>query len=215
MTTYVDDCDVDAARALRTLVWNVVRTQINAKEPVHTQEFLRGVDDLRTTGSVTAQCCHQSFANEALVEPGTIAHAVLDIMSPMYLLHNIVTQQIVQTVSLPTVQSHPMHMHKHGLKSEERVVPSKFHIPRVTLTVVAQFPCSTLTVFVCRHWPERTVVVYLVFDNRSTGSAAYIGKLKVSNYKTNTDTKPFGESQYNLQGFDRDICNVMMLKCRL
>ena len=51
MTTYVDACDVDAARALRTLVWNVVRTKFNAKDPVHTQEFLRGMGrDLAVSG---------------------------------------------------------------------------------------------------------------------------------------------------------------------
>ena len=39
------------AMALRTLVWNVVRTQFNAKEPVHTQEFLRGMGrDLAVSG---------------------------------------------------------------------------------------------------------------------------------------------------------------------
>ena len=31
MTTYVDDCDLDAAKPLRTLVWKVVRTQLAAE----------------------------------------------------------------------------------------------------------------------------------------------------------------------------------------
>ena len=34
MTTFVDDCDLDAAKALRTLVWKVVRTQFNANDPL-------------------------------------------------------------------------------------------------------------------------------------------------------------------------------------
>ena len=33
MNTYVDDCDLDAAKPLRTLVWKVVRTQFAAKDP--------------------------------------------------------------------------------------------------------------------------------------------------------------------------------------
>ena len=40
MTTYVDDCDLDAAKPLRALVWNVVRTQFAAKDPVQMQKFL-------------------------------------------------------------------------------------------------------------------------------------------------------------------------------
>ena len=42
MTTYVDDCDLDAAKPLRALVWKVVRTQSAAKHPVNLQKF-RGV----------------------------------------------------------------------------------------------------------------------------------------------------------------------------
>ena len=30
MTTYVDDCDLDEAKPLRTLVWKVVRTPLAA-----------------------------------------------------------------------------------------------------------------------------------------------------------------------------------------
>ena len=40
MTTYVGDCDLDAAKPLRTLVWKVVRTQFAAKDPVHMQKIL-------------------------------------------------------------------------------------------------------------------------------------------------------------------------------
>ena len=41
MTTYVDVCDLDAARPLGALVWKVVRTLIAAKKkPVHMQKFL-------------------------------------------------------------------------------------------------------------------------------------------------------------------------------
>ena len=39
MTTYVDDCDVDAAKPLRTLVWKVVRTQFAARGPVQLEKF--------------------------------------------------------------------------------------------------------------------------------------------------------------------------------
>ena len=34
VATYVDDCDLDAAKPLRTLVWKVVRTQLTTKDPV-------------------------------------------------------------------------------------------------------------------------------------------------------------------------------------
>ena len=40
MTTYVDDCDLDAAKPLRTLVWKVVRTLFAARDPVQMQKFL-------------------------------------------------------------------------------------------------------------------------------------------------------------------------------
>ena len=40
MTTYVDDCDLDAAKPLRSLVWKVVRIQFAAKHPVQMQTFL-------------------------------------------------------------------------------------------------------------------------------------------------------------------------------
>ena len=40
MTTYVDDCDLDAAKPLRALIWKVVRTQPAAKDKVHVQKFL-------------------------------------------------------------------------------------------------------------------------------------------------------------------------------
>ena len=40
MTTYVDDCDLDAAKPLRTLVWKVVRTPFAAKDPVQMQKLL-------------------------------------------------------------------------------------------------------------------------------------------------------------------------------
>ena len=45
MTTYVDDCDLDAAKPLRSLVWKVVRTQFAAKDPVQMQTFLGVVRD--------------------------------------------------------------------------------------------------------------------------------------------------------------------------
>ena len=40
MTTYVRECDLDAAKRLRTFVWKVVRTQSAAKDPVQKQKFL-------------------------------------------------------------------------------------------------------------------------------------------------------------------------------
>ena len=40
MTTYVDDCDLDAAKPLRALIWRVVRTQFAAKDAVQMQECL-------------------------------------------------------------------------------------------------------------------------------------------------------------------------------
>ena len=39
MTTYVDGCDLDAAKPLRTLVWKVVRSQFAAKDPVQMQKM--------------------------------------------------------------------------------------------------------------------------------------------------------------------------------
>ena len=51
MTTYIDDGDVDAAKALCTLVWNVVRTQFNIKDPV-------GVVRESRRGLRLAQCEH-------------------------------------------------------------------------------------------------------------------------------------------------------------
>ena len=43
MATHVDDCDPDAAKPLRTLVWKVVRTQFTSKDPVQMQETNLGV----------------------------------------------------------------------------------------------------------------------------------------------------------------------------
>ena len=40
MTTYVDDCDLDAAKPLRTFVWKVVRTPFAAKDPIQMQKLL-------------------------------------------------------------------------------------------------------------------------------------------------------------------------------
>ena len=53
MTTYVDGCDLDAAKALRTLVWKVVRTQSAAKYPVQMEKFL-GV--VREAWDSTSSC---------------------------------------------------------------------------------------------------------------------------------------------------------------
>ena len=53
MITYVDDCDLDAAKPLRTLVWKVVRTQFAAKDPVQMQKFL-GV--VREAWDSTSSC---------------------------------------------------------------------------------------------------------------------------------------------------------------
>ena len=53
MTTHVDDCDLDAAQPLRSLVWKVVRTQCAAKDPVHMQKFL-GV--VREAWNGTSSC---------------------------------------------------------------------------------------------------------------------------------------------------------------
>ena len=52
-TTHVDDCDLDAAKPLRTLVWKVVRTQLAAKDPVQMQKFL-GV--VREAWDSTSSC---------------------------------------------------------------------------------------------------------------------------------------------------------------
>ena len=40
MTTYVDECDLDAAKPLRALVWKVVRTQFAAKIQYKCRNFL-------------------------------------------------------------------------------------------------------------------------------------------------------------------------------
>ena len=40
MTTYVDDCDLDALEPLRTLFWKVLGRQFAAKGPVQMQKFL-------------------------------------------------------------------------------------------------------------------------------------------------------------------------------
>ena len=49
----MDDCDLDAAKPLRSLVWKVVRTQLAAKDPVHMQKFL-GV--VREAWNGTSSC---------------------------------------------------------------------------------------------------------------------------------------------------------------
>ena len=53
MTTYVDDCDLDAARPLRSLAWKVVRTKLAAKDPEHMQKIL-GV--VREAWNGTSSC---------------------------------------------------------------------------------------------------------------------------------------------------------------
>ena len=53
MTTFVDDCDLDVAKPLRTLVWKVVRTQFAAKDPVQIQKFF-GV--VREAWDSTSSC---------------------------------------------------------------------------------------------------------------------------------------------------------------
>ena len=53
MSTYVDDCDLDAAKPIRTLVWKVVRTQFAAKDPVQMQKFV-GV--VREAWDSTSSC---------------------------------------------------------------------------------------------------------------------------------------------------------------
>ena len=51
MTTYIDDCDLDAAKPLRTLGWKAVRSPFAAKDPVQMQTFLGVVSGLRLTQS--------------------------------------------------------------------------------------------------------------------------------------------------------------------
>ena len=53
MTTYVDDCDLDTAKPLRTLVGKVVRTQLAAKDPVQMQKIL---GDVRQACTGTSSC---------------------------------------------------------------------------------------------------------------------------------------------------------------
>ena len=53
MTTYVDDCDLDEAKPLRSLVWKVVRTQFGAKDPKQMLKFL-GV--VRESWDSTSSC---------------------------------------------------------------------------------------------------------------------------------------------------------------
>ena len=49
----LDDCDLDAAKPLRALIWKVVRTQFAAKVPVQMQKFL-GV--VREAWAGTSSC---------------------------------------------------------------------------------------------------------------------------------------------------------------
>ena len=55
MTTYVDDCDLDAAKPLRTPIWKVVRTQVAANNPVQMQKFLGVVREAWTQSDDTAK----------------------------------------------------------------------------------------------------------------------------------------------------------------
>ena len=47
MTTYVADCALDAAKAPRTLDWEVVRNQFNANYPEQAQHFLGVARNIR------------------------------------------------------------------------------------------------------------------------------------------------------------------------
>ena len=40
ITTYVDDCDLDAAKPLRSLMWKVIRVFFESSDPAETQKFL-------------------------------------------------------------------------------------------------------------------------------------------------------------------------------
>ena len=51
MTTFGDDCDFDAAKPLRTLVWKVVRAQSAAKDQTQMQKFLGIVREARDSTS--------------------------------------------------------------------------------------------------------------------------------------------------------------------
>ena len=53
MTTYVDECDLDAAHHFRTLVWKVERIQFASKDPLQMQKFL-GV--VREAWDSTSSC---------------------------------------------------------------------------------------------------------------------------------------------------------------
>ena len=53
LTTYLDDCDLDAAKPLRTLVWKFVRAQFAANDPVQVQKFF-GV--VREAWDCTSSC---------------------------------------------------------------------------------------------------------------------------------------------------------------
>ena len=50
---YVNDCDLDAVKALRALVWKIFRTHFNVKDPVHMQKLLDVVNtrELRRVGN--------------------------------------------------------------------------------------------------------------------------------------------------------------------
>ena len=52
MTTYADDCDLDAAKPLRSLIWKVVRTKFAAKDPVQMQKFVCVVREALTVTSL-------------------------------------------------------------------------------------------------------------------------------------------------------------------
>ena len=57
MATYVDDCDLDAAKPLRTLVWKVVRTHFTPKDPVLMKKFIGVVRGAWTGDSSSRGLC--------------------------------------------------------------------------------------------------------------------------------------------------------------
>ena len=60
LVTYVDDCDLDAAKPLRTLIWKVVRTQCAAKNQHKCTDPVAEAEEELSMGSDNS-CCDYNF----------------------------------------------------------------------------------------------------------------------------------------------------------
>ena len=84
MATYVDDCDLDAAKPLRMFVWKVVRTQCAVKDPARMQTFLGVVREAWTGDSSYRGLCltHSDYTAKILEDAGTLGFGPIRVRTP-------------------------------------------------------------------------------------------------------------------------------------